>query len=519
MKKLSKKAAATKKAAVKKSSAKGARGKKPKVRKSPAEVGVTKKPGVKAKATGSKNTSVTAAAAKTSVGALPTKPRMPKYPPGLVGSIARIVETRLPYKMKNIPLAAALIAVARMNNHQSVVVAPGGRKTPLNLFVLLTAQTGSGKETARDILNDLGQAIANEPLVEKQPASSQALGRMISKNLGTSLLLYMDEYGKRLAHAATGSGAFDNAVNALLLELYGLALGTYAGRAYAKEKDDVKGAEFPYVNLLAATTIEPLSDALSDASVFDGTLNRFLYLPQPEKLIRNENQAFGPISEQIVNNCKKLWNGNGASAEMCEVMELVEAPNTVKIGKILFRKIKMSGEAHALFDQFDRGLDKAKERGGALGALAARATEQAIRIAGVVALGCARNLDNMVLETRHAEYGIGLIQYTTHAMLQFVDDEIVGADPRNLTRRIMAFLRVCVDHPEEAKIPKDRERWREYNREGFVPHSQFVLKFKREKNRDRKDALETLIESGDVHQKEAKISGQPLTLYQPSKSR
>ena len=112
--------------------------------------------------------------------------------------------------------------------------------------------------------------------------------------------MFQDEYGHKLAHANSGSGAHDAAVGALLLELFGLPLGSYAGRKYSKKKDDIEAAEFPYVSMLAATTIEPLADALSERAVYDGTLNRLIYLPQPSSLVRNGDPKFGEVPDGIV---------------------------------------------------------------------------------------------------------------------------------------------------------------------------------------------------------------------------
>ena len=448
--------------------------------------------------------------------ALPKVPKMPGAPPGLVGQITRYVGRSLSYKMPNIALAAALSAVSRMNNRQSVVVAPNGRKTPLNLYILLTAQSGSGKESTRTFLNDLGHTVAEEDLISKSPASAQALARMLSARPGTSLLLHVDEYGKRLSYANSGSGAHDNAVNALLLELFALPLGTYSGKTYAKEKDDVKSAKLPYVSVLAVTTIEPLADALSDASIYDGTLNRFLYFPQPNKLVRNAKQDFGEIPSGIVKHCRRLWEGSSETAALAETFAIREAPNTITIHGHPFRAICMTDDASALLEQFDRSLDVIKERGGPRGMLAARATELAVRVSGVVALGCASDLDHLTLDQEHVEYGIALIQYSMAEMLEFVDEELVSADPRNLTRKILEFCRECVEKPEEVKIAPGRERWRELNLRGGVMRGQITRKFQRVKKRDRDDAIHTLVEAGDLMVEEWEVSGLKVPVYSPT---
>jgi hypothetical protein len=441
---------------------------------------------------------------------------MPDYPPGLVGKIARFVEGGLTYAMPNIALATALSAVSRMISNRAVAVAPTGRKTPLNLYIVITAQSGAGKETSRTVLNQIGQSVAGENLISSNPASPQALGRMLSQGPRTSVLLFQDEFGKKLEHANSGSAAHDAAVNAMLLELFPLGLGSYAGRTYAKQKDDVQAAEQPYVCLLAATTLEPFSEALQDTAIYDGTLNRLLYLPQPVKLVRNDNLSYGEVPEEIIEHCKLLWNGSEVAARLVAGLDLQQAPNTVTSSGGLYRAVSMTDEAHGYFDNFDRELDRIKEIGGARAALAARATELAIRVAGVVAVGCANNLDDVQLDLSHAQYGVTLVRYSMAEMLNFVDEELVSINPRQLTRRILEFCHECVEHPSSIKLPRDRERLREHFVEGLVSRTVLAWKFKNGiTKRDRNDAIETLTESGDLIAEERKISGQSTMLFRP----
>lgn len=130
--------------------------------------------------------------------------------------------------------------------------------------------------------------------------------------------MFQDEYGHKLAHANSGSGAHNAAIGALLLELFGLALGSYAGRKYSKKMDEIKSADFSYLNMLAATTIEPLADALTDRAVYDGTLNRLIYLPQPTALVRNSGSNFSVVPEGIVSQSKRLWSGSSPAAQLVD---------------------------------------------------------------------------------------------------------------------------------------------------------------------------------------------------------
>lgn len=440
----------------------------------------------------------------------------PGHPPGLVGEIAKLTATRLTYELPNIALATALSAVSRMISNHMVVVAPTGRETPLNLYTLVTANSGTGKESCRSILNEIGKAVAGDNLISSNPASPQALGRMLSVGSRTSLLLFQDEYGKKLAHANSGSGAHEAAVNAMLLELFPLGLGTYSGRAYAKEKEDVKPAEQPYVCLLAATTTEPLADALQDTAVFDGTLNRFVYLPQPDKLKRNEGQSFEKIQQPVIDQCKMLWMGEYPEDKLGKKIQIHQSPNATKDDGRFYLPIEMSAEAHRFIDEFDRSLDPVKEAGGVRAALAARATELAIRVAGVVAVGCADKLDEITLNLSDARYGVSLVQYSMSQMLSFVDDQLISTNTNRLPERILEFCNQCIRDPQSIKIPKDREPLRGYLTEGWIPQTLITLKFKNGiKKQDRNDALDTLLEAGDLEIEDREVGNQKAHFYRP----
>jgi hypothetical protein len=262
-------------------------------------------------------------------------------------------------------------------------------------------------------------------------------------------------------------------------------------------------------------TTDTLADALSDASVYDGTLNRFLYLSQSEKLIRNADQNFDEIPQGIVDKGKKLWAGAGVDGYLIGALSLDGAKNTIEVTGSLFRAIIMTQDASDLLDEFDLSLDGIKENGGPAAPLAARATEQAIRVAGVVALGCADDLDQISLTKQHAEFGIDLVRHSMAKMLEFVDDEIVSSAPKELVPKILQFCRDCVNKLEEMTVPKDRESWRKYNGEGFVLRSQIVRKFKRVDKLARDNAIRTLIEAGDLRSTSREINGKKVELLQP----
>lgn len=425
-------------------------------------------------------------------------PAMPNFPRGLVGDIARDVLRRNTYVQRGIALATSLMTVSRLSDHQYVVVAPTGRETALNLFGIVTAPTGAGKDTVSSYLDMLGNAVGGESLLGASMASPQAMGRVLSQRAARAHLILMDEIGKKLDFASSGSGAHEAAVLATAMEMYGRALGNYAGREYAEAKKSVAPVDMPFLCVVGMSTPEALKSALSTGSVWDGFLNRFEYFPAPPTLTRIEKPYFGAIPEDIIDRSKRMWCGSHLGRQIdTQAMEKDGAIDTgLTIKGVPFWPISMTADAATAFDHFDRSHDSHRSRGGPKGALLGRATERAIRIAGLVALGRTDNAGSEIeLTADDARWAISWVTYSVHRMLAFVSDGLAASSASELVEEMHKFCVDAVNDPEGTPVQKGRDIWMAYMRKGMVSKSHLTWKFKHSPLRDREAALETLIEA------------------------
>jgi hypothetical protein len=443
-----------------------------------------------------------------------TAPEMPDLPPGLAGKIAADVLPRLRFKQPSIAIATGLMAVSRLSDHQFIVEAPTGQQTALNLYGLVAASTGVGKDTVATYIDNLGIAVGNESLVGASMASPPAMARVLGKKPATAHLIVMDEIGKKLEFAASGSGAHEAAVLATAMEMYGRALSVFSGREYAQEKQSVGEVEMPYLCIVGMSTPEALKKSLTTGAVFDGFLNRLEYFPDVGDLTRNEEQSFGAIPENITKPCRELWSGSDRS-RWVDTRRLGDASiqsTGYKVRGHEFWVIRMTEEAHRLFDEFDRSHDIHRQRGGAKGALLGRATERAIRIAGLLAIEGACESQ---LTVEHAKWAIAWVRFSVHQMLQFVGDGLAAPDYASLVAEIEAFCRDAIGDPGSAPCTKDRPQWKAHLRRGLIAQSHITRKFKHAKKHDRDAAIETLIEAGvlEVEEERPASGGTAMKLY------
>ena len=111
------------------------------------------------------------------------------------------------------------------------------------------------------------------------PTSYAALERILRKNPST--VVVMDEFGITLQDVnAKHKNSVAAGIRKFLLAVYDQANSVFDGRVYAsaETKKDEAPIRGPALTVLGMTTVETLYAGLSEASVADGFLNRFLFV-------------------------------------------------------------------------------------------------------------------------------------------------------------------------------------------------------------------------------------------------
>ena len=212
-------------------------------------------------------------------------------PDGLVGDLARymIATARRPQPL--LSLGASLCAIGalmgRLYRTESNLRS--------NLYVVGIADSGSGKNHAREIVNEVffEAGLANH-LGGNKIASGAGLLTALHRQ--PAILFQIDEFGMFLSAAADRKRSPRHITEILdnMTELYTAAGGIFLGAEYANRDGMNERRDIVQPCLCVYGTTTPLHfwGALQGANVVDGSLARFIILPSEEDY-PDENLAAG----------------------------------------------------------------------------------------------------------------------------------------------------------------------------------------------------------------------------------
>lgn len=203
---------------------------------------------------------------------------VPGFPGGLIGLIAAYIYAASPRPVREIALAAALAFCAGILGRQFNV---GG--TGLNLYVVLLADTGRGKEAGPSGVESLVTHLRNSiPSIElfMGPAafgSGQGLVRALDKN--PTMFSPLGEFGHLLQTITDRrAGANEIKMRQMLLTLFSKSGKGQMLRAtaYSDTEKNTKNVESPAFSFLGDTTAEAYYASVSSGAIAEGLLPRFL---------------------------------------------------------------------------------------------------------------------------------------------------------------------------------------------------------------------------------------------------
>ncbi|PXW52260.1 transposase IS481 family protein, partial [Chelatococcus asaccharovorans] len=222
---------------------------------------------------------------------LPVLPRMhpapwtPEAAGGLLGEVATWVTSTAIIPVPELSLAAALALLAGLCGDR--VLAP--TEAGVNVFMTTLLATAGGKGHPPRAARELGDATGKLGAVSNgDPTSYAALERILRRRPSTVIVL--DEFGLVLQDInARHRSAPAASIRKFLLAIYDQANSRFDGRAYAsaETKGDDSPLEGPALTVLGMTTPGTLYEGLSEASITDGFINRFVFFSAgPAAIVR-----------------------------------------------------------------------------------------------------------------------------------------------------------------------------------------------------------------------------------------
>lgn len=351
------------------------------------------------------------------------------WPPGMVGHIAKFVFTAAPRPVREIAIVTALGFMAGVCGKAFNLKSGTG----LNLYMVLIARSGVGKETLHTGTSALCSALreanpAAQAFVDfTEFASGPSLIKACAKN--PSFVNVSGEWGRRLQRMANddrGEGPMGT-LRTQMTHLYqksgqGNLVG---GIAYSNEENNVGMTAGVAYSLVGETTPETFYRSLTESMMEDGFMSRFLlveYKGARPPANRGRNKEMIPeLRQALASMCAQAMANNARNHA-----ELVEA----------------SPEAQQLLDRFDTTCDKKIDstHNEAIRQMWNRAHLKVSRVAAILA--CADNWMQPVIQLCHAEWALSVVMQDINTMSARLQSGDVGnGDDHTRFLKVMSVVR------------------------------------------------------------------------------
>lgn len=408
-------------------------------------------------------------------------------PDGLVGDLARYMNDTARRPQPLLAVGASLCALGALMGRRYRTES----NLRSNLYVVGIADSGSGKNHAREIVNEVFFAAGLAHHLGGNKIASGA-GLLTALHRQPAILFQIDEFGMFLSAAADRKRSPRHITEILdnMTELFTAASGIFLGAEYANRDGTNERRDIVQPCLCVYGTTTPLHfwGALQGAHVKDGSLARFLILPSDEDY-PDENLATGQRqpSRALIDGLKRLAAGGGHAAG--NLAGRTAGPETAVDPLIVPMSDEARARFHTLSDEITAELRAAA--GTPFTAILARIAENAAKLALVVAVG--RDPAAPIITCADANWAIDFVRHFSR-------------------RTIEAVERHVADTETEANVKRIKEIIRRVGAKG-VTKSELTRASQWLKARDRDDILLTLVESGDVETQMRETRGRRAMVF------
>lgn len=353
-------------------------------------------------------------------------------PPGLMGELANYFYGSARYPMKEGALLAALGLMAGVAGRSFNFDGTG-----LNLYLLLLAESGRGKEDMRGGIDRLLSAVRpNVALVDEfigpdTFASGQGLVRALDRT--KVFLSIQSEFGLRVKqfnnpHASEAMVMLKR----VLLDLYAKSGWNSVLRptVYSDSEKNTRLIQAPCVSILGESTPGHVYDNLSFRDIEDGLLPRCLILECNDERPRANSNAGVPPQPQLAQQFAAL-------VATCLKMS---ANNTVE-------QVAVTPDAAVALQAVQDWLDYAynnKTREAHERALWNRAALNIRRIAALIAVGCMPANGKPVIEKEHVDWAEDFVEHCINELADKFREGVVGTGEARLEAEIKKYVREYV---------------------------------------------------------------------------
>lgn len=370
--------------------------------------------------------------------------RPASFPNGLVGDIAEFIYHNAYYPNETIAIVAAIGLLAGIMGRSYNV-----RGSGLNLYLLLLAPTGTGKEAISEGISRLMTAVSklqDKARLFRGPGelvSAPGLIKWLARLENPSAYSVIGEFGFML-QTMTGKNPNPN-----MKSLKGVLLKLYHKSGFGAEFDDIAYSDkdnnpgvlkSPAYTLIGEGTPSSVYNWLDASNIADGFLSRFnIFETNAPRPYLNERRTTEP-SEQLVEDLAKLvgtahaiGHGMARGSDVCNIRLMPDAESSLASLERETTDYMNRTDGEATKQLWNRALIKTR------------------RLAAIVAVG--RNITEPVLTLADVHWAKTIVHAQTVSLIGKFDNGDMGEISGNEQKQEQAVLR-CIS--EYLFSPPDR---------------------------------------------------------------
>ncbi len=382
--------------------------------------------------------------------------------PGLVGQIAEWARKQSYYLQPSFDLAAGLMCTAlASSNHYTV----SHWDTPLQPYFMLLAPTGTGKDAALQSVMDFSGRISMDPYVFQGFQSFYALMDRLAEPPGIVCWLW-DEIARHLT-AAKATSSQDYTTISHMISIYGK--GNRGVPAMPGRKNDIPALERPFLTLMGAAQPAQLMEAISQADITTGFLNRLVLFDSGDgvpEVNRNRSSVFPSAIRRQAINLKKHEPRHQTT------------------------EIQFGDGAYPFFRDFEQ---YATEQGvkGRDHEIWSRANQNALIVAGIVAVGI--NEKRPLITQEIADWSVALITWGIKCWMARIQEDVTSTYFQKQSRSVEKMIR----NPRAMVDRAKRDKEKTFLKRGEMPRS-MLTRCCGLKARELDEVLEILLEGETI---------------------
>lgn len=342
-------------------------------------------------------------------------------PPGLIGEIAQFIYAAAPRQVPEIALGAALGLMAGICGRAYNVSGTG-----LNQYILVLADTGSGKEAAASGIDKLMNAIklqvptSSNFLGPAEISSGQALIKHLNRS-SQCFVSILGEFGLRIqSMSSEHASSAERSLKRVLMDLYNKSGygNIFRGSIYADKEKNIEPTQAPAFSIFGESTPEIFYNSLTEEMISEGLLPRFMLIeyigPRPTL---NKGASIVQPTFQLV---EKL----GSLVAQCEMVMNANPRRVINI--------QTDPKAEKILDDFEEYSTNLvnQTKKDTIKQLWNRAHMKALKISGLIAVGI-NNIEPIITED-YVNWAIHMVQSDIDALSIKFETGLVGANTTEL---------------------------------------------------------------------------------------